>query len=129
MRPLLSIVVSLIPESQLTVAFVDSEELASEEGAATNAIDSEVHTFWHTEYSYQEPAHPHTIVSELGGTYLVEGFRYLPWQEGSLHGTINEYQWYVSEDGRGWGAPAVTGRLAGDRTENAVTFPGTVAAS
>lgn len=116
----------MIPQSQLIIASVDSEELASEEGDATNAIDSEVHTFWHTEWSYQELPHPHTIVIELGGTSLVDGFRYLPRQDGSLHGTISEYQCYVNDDGRDWGDPVATGILAGDRTETTVTFPGKV---
>jgi alpha-glucosidase len=116
----------VIPPSQLTIAFVDSEELAGAEGDATHAIDGEVETFWQTEWSDQAPSHPHTIVIELGGTYLVDGFRYLPRQDGALHGTIREYHFYVSDDGRDWGAPVATGRLAGDRTETTVTFPGTV---
>jgi fibronectin type 3 domain-containing protein len=117
---------SVIPPSQLTVAFVDSEELAGEDGDATRAIDGEVETFWQTEWSDQAPPHPHTIVIELGGTYLVDGFRYRPRQDGALSGTITEYHFYVSDDGRDWGAPVATGRLAGDRTETTVTFPGTV---
>ena len=105
---------------------MDGEELASEEGGVTNAIDSEVHTFWHTEWSDEEPPYPHTIVSGLGRTYLVDGFRYQPGQDRSLHETIREYQFYASHDGRAWGAPVVTGAFAGDRTENTVTFPCTV---
>jgi fibronectin type 3 domain-containing protein len=66
---------SVIPQAQLTIDFVDSEELVGEEGDATNAIDGEVETFWLTEWSDQEPPHPHTIVIGLGGTYLVDGFR------------------------------------------------------
>jgi hypothetical protein len=116
----------VIPQAQLTIAFVDSEELAGEDGDATNAIDGEVDTFWLTEWSYQEPPHPHTIVIGLGGTYLVEGFRYVPRQDGSLHGTITEYQFYVSEDGRDWGEPVARGIFAGGRTETTVMFPGTV---
>jgi F5/8 type C domain len=116
----------VIPPSQLTIAFVGGEELAGTEGDGTHAIDGEVETFWQIEWSDQAPSHPHTIVIELGGTYLVDGFRSLPRQDGALHGTISEYQCYVSEDGRDWGAPVATGRLAGERTETTVTFPGTV---
>jgi F5/8 type C domain/Fibronectin type III domain len=116
----------MIPPAQLTIAFVDSEELVGAEGEATHAIDGEVETVWQTEWSEHAPPHPHTIVISLGGTYLVDGFRYLPRQDGSLHGTIRDYQCYVSEDGRNWGAPVATGTLAGDRMETTVTFPGTV---
>jgi hypothetical protein len=47
---------------QLTIVCVDSEELVDEAGDATNAIDGQSETFWHTTWSDQEPPHPHTIV-------------------------------------------------------------------
>jgi alpha-glucosidase len=92
----------VIPPAQLTIVFGDSEELVGAEGDATNAIDGEVETFWLTEWSAHAPPHPHTLVIELSGAYLVDGFRYLPRQNGALRGTIREYRFYVSHDGRDW---------------------------
>ena len=44
---------------------------------ATNAIDGNPATFWHTQWS-QQTALPHTLVLDLGGQYQVDGWRYLP---------------------------------------------------
>ena len=114
---------SLIPQSQLTIASVDSEELVAN-GYAVNAIDGQPDTLWHTEWYQSEPGCPHEIVIDLGDLYLVGGFRYLPRQDGNINGTVADYSIYVSEDGITWGEAVATGTFAGDTTEKEVTFAG-----
>ena len=57
----------------LRVVSVDSQELVGENGAATNAIDGNPATFWHTEWSQRTAPLPHTLVLDLGAAYQVDG--------------------------------------------------------
>src|SRR5882672_6889858 len=114
--------VGIIPQQQLRVVSVDSQELVGENGAATNALDGKAATFWHTEWSLRTPALPHSLVLDLGARYQVDGWRYLPRQDGSPNGTIAGYQFYVSDDGVTWGTPAAAGTLAANTSEKTVRF-------
>jgi hypothetical protein len=72
------------------------------------------------------PAHcplPHTLVLDLGGQYQVDGFRYVPRQDGSPNGTIARYQFYVSDHSSTWGTAVAVGSFAADTTEKTVRFP------
>src|SRR5215471_8283699 len=118
-----SVTPGTIPQQQMQVVSVDSQELVGENGAATNAIDGNPATFWHTEWFQQTTPLPHTLVLDLGASYQVDGFRYLPRQDGGINGTIAGYEFYVSPDGTTWGTAVATGTLAADTTEKTVRFP------
>ena len=109
-----------ISQSGWTLLYADSEETAGEDGAAENAFDGDPETFWHTEWLRRDPLPPHEIRIDLGATYDIGGFRYLPIQE---NGHIGQYAFYVSADGVNWGSAAATGRFAFDLTEKEVVFP------
>ena len=40
------------------------------------------------------------------------GFTYQPRRDGLAKGTVDKYEFYVSEDGQNWGQPAVAGEFA-----------------
>ena len=81
-----------------TIAYVDSEERAQEDGTAENAIDGQTANFWHTEWSGAQPAPPHRLVLDLGQTRTVAGFRYTPRQgAGAVGGRIKDYRIYVGD--------------------------------
>ena len=67
--------------------------------------------------------HTHAITFDLGRTYFVGGFRYLPRQDGNPHGTIAEYQCFVSTDNLTWDAAVAAGTLAANMSEKTVRFP------
>lgn len=115
---------AVIPYSQLTIASVDSQELVAENGAATNAIDGNPSTIWHTQYDPTSTPYPHQIVIKLNGWYQVNGFRYLPRQDGGINGTVANYSFYVSTDGVNWGTPVASGTFAKDTTLKQVLFTG-----
>lgn len=69
-----------IPQGGWSLLYVDSEELAGEDGAATNAFDGDPLTIWHTGWSSSIPDYTHEIRIDLGSVYDVDGFRYLPRQ-------------------------------------------------
>jgi beta-galactosidase len=80
----------------VTVAYVDSEERASEDGSAENAIDGQTANFWHTEWSGQKPGHPHRLILDLGQTREIAGLRYTP-RQGQGGGRIKDYKIYVAD--------------------------------
>jgi hypothetical protein len=113
-----------IPQSQMSVVFVDSEELTGEDGSAENAIDGDPNTFWHTEWYAASPEHPHKLDIALGGTYEVWGLSYLPRQDGCPNGAVLRYTIYVSMDGVKWGNAVATGTLTKDDAQKELVFLG-----
>ena len=83
---------NFIPQSGWDLVYVDSEELVAEDGAAVNAFDDDVNTFWHTEWQASDPPPPHEIQIDLGDFYNEDGFRYLPRQDGGVNGRIGQYE-------------------------------------
>jgi hypothetical protein len=71
---------------------------------------------------------PHTIVLDLGGSYNVTGFAYLPRQDGFNEGTMAGYAFYVATTftpcpgGGTWGTAVSAGTFASNTLEKAVTF-------
>ncbi len=113
----------VIPKSLWKVTYADSQETAGENGAAANAIDGNKLTLWHTQWQGASPPPPHEIRVDLGATYGVEGFRYLPRQDGGTNGRIGKFEFYVSADGVTWGTPAATDGFSNDASEKEVRFP------
>ena len=88
------------------VIYASSQE--SGEGDATNLVDNDPSTIWHTMYSVTVAKYPHWVDLDCGEVKSIKGFTYLPRQEGS-NGNIKEYKFQVSNDGKTWGEPVVTG--------------------
>jgi beta-galactosidase len=80
-----------------TVAYVDSEERAKEDGTAENAIDGQTANFWHTEWSDKKPNHPHRLILDLGQSREIGGLRYTP-RQGEGSGRIKDYRVYVGDN-------------------------------
>ncbi len=74
---------------------------------AQRAIDDDPQTFWHTQWQGGQPAHPHHIAIDLADTVMIDGFTYLPRQDGRDGGVIYDYEFYVSTDGKEWGEPVI----------------------
>ena len=114
-----------IPTDGWSIAFVDSEETAAEDGVAANALDGDPTTIWHSEWSLREPPPAHELQVNLGAMYLIDGLRQLPRQDGS-NGRIRDYHIYVSADGHEWGAPVARGTWANSPAEQSILFPPTL---
>ncbi len=111
-----------IPRTHWRVEHVDSEELGGTNNAAENAFDGDSHTIWRTRWYVDDPEPPHEIQLNLAGVYEVSGFRYLPPQDDSTTGRIDQYEFYVSLDGTRWGTPVASGSFDDAPTEKVVTF-------
>jgi endo-alpha-N-acetylgalactosaminidase len=101
----------IVPQSRITVTDVSSEDVATG-GAATAALDGNPSTIWHSAWSQVStpPGYPHHMTLDLGSTYQVNGFSYLPRQSGT-NGMFKGYELYVSADGQNWGTPVASGEF------------------
>lgn len=109
-------------KTKLKVVSVDSEEKDAQDGYAENAIDGDPNTYWHTQWHTKSPGFPHEIVIELLPPSIIKGFSYLPRQDESDHGTIKDYEFYVSNDGRHFGKALSKGRFGQGKGEKIERF-------
>ena len=80
------------------VIYADSEELLAEPAGASNILDEQPVTFWHTQYrgNGSNSPHPHQVVIDLGKVETFDSLLYLP-RAGNNPGKINKYKIYASQ--------------------------------
>lgn len=104
----------------------DSQELDDQMAPATNAIDGNNATYWHTEW---EPAPnnvndaplPHSLIVDMTAAHPVVGFSYLPRQD-NTNGRIKGYEFYLSKDGSTWGTAVKIGSFPAGTALQTITF-------
>lgn len=97
-----------VNKSKWRVVSVSSQQGGSE--VATNVLDENPSTIWHTQYSPSKPGCPHEIVVDMAAFYKVAKFVYQG-REDMSNGRIKNYEFYVSSSATVWGAPMLTGTL------------------
>jgi alpha-L-fucosidase len=80
------------------VVSVDSQEATS---PATYAIDGNPNTIWQTRIN-ADLALPHQLTIDMGSVHRIAGFTYLPRQDGSHNGVVEDYRFETSVDGHDW---------------------------
>lgn len=90
-----------IPKKGWHTTYADSEEFANGEGYAPYIIDDDPYTAWETEHFTQTTSFPHEVRIDLGASYTLSTFRYLPRQDEEV-GRIADYEFYVSQNGVQW---------------------------
>ncbi len=100
----------------------DSEETASQDGHGANAVDGDPATFWHTQWTDENPPCPHEIVIELIPPSSIKGFTYLPRQDDQVNGTIKDYEFYVSDDDKSFGQAVKKGTFDEGSGKKTVAF-------
>jgi hypothetical protein len=108
------------------VVTADSEETDDEMAPATNAIDGDTTTFWHTDW---EPAPdnvndaplPHSLTVDMATARPITGFSYLPRQD-RTNGRIGNWEFYVSKDGTTWGTALKKGTFAAGTALQTIVF-------
>jgi len=89
------------------------------DGIATNAIDGDETTYWHTRWGDNEPRPPHEIIIDMKDTYKIEKFVYVPRKDGD-NGRIKGFEIYFSNDPAKWGVPAASGEFANTSNEQSI---------
>lgn len=98
----------------------DSEQI--DEGPARFAIDGNADTYWHTQYSPNLAKYPHEIIVDMGKSQTIQGFRYVPRQDGGVNGRIKNYAFLVSDDPHMWNMPTTFGAFPNTAKPTRVRF-------
>lgn len=92
-----------IAKDKWTIRTVSSEETSSENAAAANAIDGDLNTIWHTQYSGTAATAPHSVTVDMGEEHEVCGFLAMPrLDNNSTNGLVREFLLEVSADAKTW---------------------------
>ncbi|HII4443661.1 alpha-N-acetylglucosaminidase TIM-barrel domain-containing protein [Clostridium perfringens] len=86
-----------LPQGNMKATATSEHPDVGNEGLAKFAIDGKENTIWHTKYNPVDNL-PQSITLELGGSYEINKFTYLP-RSGAKNGNITKYELHVSEDG------------------------------
>ena len=102
----------------------DSEETVDYNGRATNAIDGDAGTIWHTNWSAAtgNTPPPHTYTVNLGATTAFTGFTYRP-IDGYTGGLVKDWRFYTSTDGSTWTLVG-QGSFSASASQQSVTLSG-----
>ncbi|SEH70410.1 alpha-l-fucosidase [Akkermansia glycaniphila] len=98
----------------LPVATSGWKIVSAESGASDPArmIDGKDDTLWHTHAGSGEIPPPQTIDIDMGCEIPVASVLYTPRQDGNTKGIVNNYEVYVSKDGKEWGKAAAAGEFS-----------------
>jgi galactose oxidase len=100
----------------------DSQETRSANNWASNVLDGDLGTIWHTKYLGTVAPLPHVITIDTKASKVVSGLRYQPRLGANRNGTIGGFQIHVSADGATWGSPVASGTWADNEAEKVALF-------
>ena len=104
----------------MKVVYASSQEAG--EGDASNLVDGDTETTWHTMYSVTVAKYPHWVDFDAGEVKTIKGFVYLPRQDGGTNGMIKDYTLQVSMDGKTWGEVVAKGSFGKGSQAQRVTL-------
>ncbi len=81
---------------------------------ASNAVDGDVTTLWHSQFSPVHDPLPIALTADLGSVQTVTGLTYQPRLDGDITGTITGYTVEVSSDGVNFTSAAPAGTWSQD---------------
>lgn len=110
--------------ANLSIDYVDSEH--SSDRLASNTIDDDNATFWHTEWTPGNPPYPHEIIYKSLSIEEFAAFSYLPRQDGSSNGRVANYEVYGSDDNKATWTLLKSGTLANQSAIQVVSFDQTM---
>lgn len=84
------------------------------------ALDGKSDTKWETNW-YTSNRADHWVILDLGGSYPVDGLRYLPRQDAQLNGTITKYEIWGSNNGTDF-VKVYSGEWAADHDWKSASF-------
>lgn len=113
-----------LTQGHLSVLSYNSQQNSSDR-AATQTIDGDDNSFWHSEWSPNQDPFPHTIVYESDTLAEWISFSYLPRQDGSSNGRVANYKVYGSTDNSNW-TELKSGTLSNISTKQTVALDQTM---
>jgi len=95
---------------------------ASVNSPASNVLDSNPNTMWHSQWEGTPAPLPHSITIDMKAARDISGLSYLPRQDGNPNGRIGEFSVTCSLDGVAYSTPVSVGTWADDAAEKVITF-------
>ncbi len=89
-----------IEGTAMEVIATDSEEVR-DRGNASNLVDGDINTIWHTTWVVTTAEYPHFVDFDLLQSKSIKGFTYTPRVDGN-NGDIRDYAIYISNDRKDW---------------------------
>ncbi|WP_269939955.1 DUF7507 domain-containing protein [Arthrobacter sp. HY1533] len=117
---------NLIPQNQLSIASVSSEELTGEtapSGPAAALLDGDYNTFWHSKWSGTAGAYPFSVVFDLGKGYSVTGLEYTQ-RQNAANGKMKDYEIFVSNSPTEFGEKVSSGAFADSKDPQRIAIAG-----
>ena len=74
--------------------------------------DGSNRTFWHTRFKPTLAKPPHYVILENPKGKQIDGLSYATWSGGNGNGQVQAFAIHLSDDGKYWGDPVLTGPLA-----------------
>lgn len=96
-----------LPKNSWSIRYTNSEELP--DYSASNVLDGDVSTIWHTIYTSEKTPVPHELQIDLGKEESFNGMMLTPRHDGKVDGVVRNYVLYVSSDGVNWNTPVAAG--------------------
>ena len=90
--------------------------------AATNVLDGNTNSFWHTQYNPSVIPLPHSITIDMKQVFQVNSLTYLPRQDGSRNGNIGRHTIQLSIDGQNFDPPVAIGTYLDDSVLKTTIF-------
>ena len=84
-------------------------------GSVERLIDGDNTTMWHTHGAKGKKPAPHWVTVDLGESTDISGFTCMPRHDGTAVGLVDQYEFYISNDGKSWGKPVVQGEFSNIR--------------
>ena len=86
------------------------------------AIDNDLKTFWHTQWTPTTPPLPHNITIDMKTPHSVSALTYLPRQDGQSNGNIGTYAVDLSMDNKTWQTSVASGKWIDDSVLKKANF-------
>lgn len=107
-----------LAQKHLGIISTDSEEPGK---PATNVLDGDGSTFWHTEWSQSKPEFPHEIIMSCDTSVKLAALEYTGREDGSSNGHVKAYEVFIAGSDDLWVSVA-SGELSGSGTTEKIIF-------
>lgn len=100
----------MLPNKGWKIIRASSENTANQK-LATNAIDGDVNTWWHSRFGKDTVKPPHELVIDLGAEHRIRSFVCLARQDNGWNGVIKDIEFSVSASAETFGSPIAKATL------------------
>ena len=114
----------LLPNTNWKLVHVSSENTSNKKHAS-NAIDGDPETLWHSQFTGGAVKPPHELILDLGAPHRIRGFVYLGRQDSGWNGAVKDIEFSISTTADTFGPPAAKASLTKTKEPQPIQCPET----